>query len=177
MALITCPDCKAEISDAAPACPRCGRPAAAAASAPRSNARGAGVQTETAERVLFEDSAVTVTNVRVLVNATGTTFATANITSVREFVEPRPPGLALLGFMATTLGIFCVGVQVADSASVGWVVGAVGVLCLLLYTATKPKHWVRVATAGTESNAIWSHDPLWTRTVVGAVNDAIVARG
>ena len=26
MALITCPDCKTEISDAAPACPKCGRP-------------------------------------------------------------------------------------------------------------------------------------------------------
>jgi hypothetical protein len=25
MALVTCPDCKAEISDAAPACPKCGR--------------------------------------------------------------------------------------------------------------------------------------------------------
>lgn len=28
MPLITCPDCSAQISDAAPACPRCGRPAA-----------------------------------------------------------------------------------------------------------------------------------------------------
>ena len=26
--LITCPDCRQEVSDAAPACPRCGRPAA-----------------------------------------------------------------------------------------------------------------------------------------------------
>ena len=26
MALVTCPDCQAQISDAAPACPKCGRP-------------------------------------------------------------------------------------------------------------------------------------------------------
>ena len=26
MALVACPDCKAEVSDAAPTCPRCGRP-------------------------------------------------------------------------------------------------------------------------------------------------------
>jgi uncharacterized integral membrane protein len=26
MALITCPDCKAKVSDSAPACPNCGRP-------------------------------------------------------------------------------------------------------------------------------------------------------
>ena len=31
MALVTCPDCQAQISDAAPACPKCGRPMAAAA--------------------------------------------------------------------------------------------------------------------------------------------------
>jgi len=31
MALITCPDCQAQVSDAAPACPKCGRPMAAAA--------------------------------------------------------------------------------------------------------------------------------------------------
>lgn len=30
MPLITCPDCQAEISDAAPACPRCGRPSTVA---------------------------------------------------------------------------------------------------------------------------------------------------
>lgn len=29
MALIACPDCQTHISDAAPACPRCGRPIAA----------------------------------------------------------------------------------------------------------------------------------------------------
>lgn len=28
MALIMCPDCQAQVSDAAPACPRCGRPIA-----------------------------------------------------------------------------------------------------------------------------------------------------
>ena len=26
MALVTCPDCAAQVSDAAPACPKCGRP-------------------------------------------------------------------------------------------------------------------------------------------------------
>lgn len=33
MALLTCPDCAAQHSDAAPACPRCGRPNAAAPAA------------------------------------------------------------------------------------------------------------------------------------------------
>lgn len=34
MALITCPDCQASISDAAPACPKCGRPMHAPAAKP-----------------------------------------------------------------------------------------------------------------------------------------------
>jgi len=36
MALIKCPDCGSEVSDAAPACPKCGRPIAAPPPAPRS---------------------------------------------------------------------------------------------------------------------------------------------
>jgi hypothetical protein len=35
MPLITCPDCSAEVSDAAPACPKCGRPMVAAPVAPK----------------------------------------------------------------------------------------------------------------------------------------------
>lgn len=35
MALTTCPDCSKEISDAAPACPHCGRPMVAVASTPQ----------------------------------------------------------------------------------------------------------------------------------------------
>jgi hypothetical protein len=41
MALVTCPDCKTEVSDAAPACPKCGRPLVAApTSATDSRRRG-----------------------------------------------------------------------------------------------------------------------------------------
>lgn len=35
MALIECPDCRKQVSDAAPACPGCGRPINAAARDPR----------------------------------------------------------------------------------------------------------------------------------------------
>lgn len=33
MALVTCPDCAASVSDAAPACPQCGRPTTGTAQA------------------------------------------------------------------------------------------------------------------------------------------------
>jgi len=35
--LTTCPDCKSEISDAAPACPKCGRPLASVAAAKKAS--------------------------------------------------------------------------------------------------------------------------------------------
>lgn len=41
MALINCPDCASEVSDAAPACPRCGRPIAASITAPAVDAQRA----------------------------------------------------------------------------------------------------------------------------------------
>lgn len=42
MPLITCPDCSSQVSDAAPACPKCGRPIAAVAAQPVSVQRGIG---------------------------------------------------------------------------------------------------------------------------------------
>lgn len=50
MALINCPDCNHQVSDAAPACPSCGRPIAGAAEA---QAAGAPLQTvqETSKRL------------------------------------------------------------------------------------------------------------------------------
>ncbi len=45
MALITCADCKSEISDAAPSCPKCGRPTralSASSTADVSNSRASG---------------------------------------------------------------------------------------------------------------------------------------
>jgi hypothetical protein len=86
MALVTCPDCQAQISDAAPACPRCGRPAQAAF---QTGWQAASVPEE---RVLFHDATVTVTNVRAIVRQK-TTYAMSNVTSVRELVEQRPPAL------------------------------------------------------------------------------------
>jgi len=165
MALVTCPDCNSQISDAAPACPKCGRPAAAAHTSP---ARG-----QQPETVLFEDKSVKVTDVRTVI-LSKTTYAMANITSVNEFVEPRPAGLALAGACFMIVGFL---ILQAGADAVGWIAMGFGGILTLIYYATKPKHWVRIGTAGAEANAIWSHDPAWTRKVVDAMNGAIIRRG
>ncbi len=99
----------------------------------------------------------------------------SNVTSVRAFIEPRPPSLLVFGFMLVGAGLFCV--KVDDSSSVGTIGLMLGGPLILGYFLSKPKHWVRIGTAGAEANAIWSHDPSWTQTVVNAMNEAIVRRG
>ena len=172
MALVTCSDCQAQVSDQAPACPRCGRP-----QTPGRPVEVAHVQRDApaAEQTLFQDVHVTVTNIRAILS--GVTYAMANVTSVREFVEPKPAARALLGFMFVAWGLVCVNIHIADSADVGYFLLAIGGGLLLWYFVTKPRYWVRIGTAGAETNAIWSHDPAWTRTVVTAMNNAIVGRG
>jgi hypothetical protein len=171
MALVTCPDCQAQISDAAPSCPRCGRPA--------QDARPIAVRppaTPGDERILFKDETVTVTNVRAIVQK-NTTYAMANITSVREFVEPRPAGIALCGLFLIAVGMLCLHGNNGDSALLGWLGSGMGLLMVAAFLLSKPKYWVRIGTAGAGANAIFSNDPQWTRNVVSAINSAIVTRG
>jgi hypothetical protein len=172
MALITCPDCEASISDAAPACPKCGRPMhTARPQAPPLPPRAA---PPPQERVLLENDQVTVTSARVVDHQKKTTYAMSNITSVSEFVEPVPASIAILGFLLGALGLMCVGL---GTGGIGGFFAMIGVLLLIIYFLTKPKHWVRLGTAGAEHNALWSHDAAWTREVVAAINSAIVNRG
>jgi hypothetical protein len=167
MALLKCPDCGRDVSDAAPACPGCGRPVQAVPIV--------ATRATSDERVIFQDDTITVTNVRAVVRQK-TTYAMSNITSVREFVEPRPTVLLLLGICFLLLGFACIsGPEIVSTLAIlGLVAGAV---LGLLYFLLKPKLCVRIGTAGAETNAIWSHDAAWTRKVVEAINNAIVSRG
>lgn len=174
MALVTCVDCGRSISDKAPACPGCGAPrSTSGAAAPASGHTPA---EKGVERTLFEDKTVKVTTVRAVVHGKQT-YAMSNVTSVSAFIEPKPQALAVFGFFCLGLGLFCVKINVADSSQVGTGGAILGAVLLILYAISKPKHWVRIATAGAETNAIWSHDPAWTQRVVDAISEAIVARG
>jgi hypothetical protein len=124
------------------------------------------------EVVLFQDATVTVTNMRAIVP--GVTYAMANVTSVREFIEPRPRVLVLMGLFLLASGLCCVA---ANAGTVGWTENVMGAALVGIYAILKPKYWVRIGTSGAEANAIWSNDPSWTRSVVAAINGAMVARG
>jgi hypothetical protein len=129
-----------------------------------------------AETVLFQDSLVTVTTTRVIVRGE-VTYAMANLTSVRAFVQKKPLAVLFGGLLLIVLGACCIGARVAHSRSMGIIVTSVGIALVIAYLYLfKAKYWVRIGTAGAETNAIWSDDPTWTRGVVEAVNQAIVAR-
>jgi hypothetical protein len=175
MPLVTCPDCNKEISDAAPACPGCGRPAdskreARAESAPAEKPKEAG------ERVLFEDGTVKITSARAIVSGK-TTYAMSNITSVKQFVEPRPGVFLLAAVIIGGPGLLCVKSNDSGTSGIGGFLLFVGAACVVGFFLNKPKYWVRIGTSGAETNAVYSHDPEWTRSVVHAMNEAIVARG
>ena len=163
MALVKCADCGRSISDAAPACPACGRPNV---TRPEATASASG------ERVLFQDGNVLVTSTRAVFARD--TYAMANVTSVRELVEPRPAIVALVGFLLLLVAAIWIAV---DVASYGWGVLLVGVAMIVAFFRDKPKRWILVGTAGAETRAMYSLDPQWTRRVVEAMNAAIVSRG
>jgi hypothetical protein len=127
----------------------------------------------TAERLMYQDNLVTVTTTRAVIG--GTTYAMANITSVRPFVEPAQIGCAV----ALAVGCALVGVLMgANGVGFGWFL--VLLACAAAgwaYSNRRAKHWIRIGTAGAETNAMWSYDAQWTARVVGAMTEAIVARG
>lgn len=106
----------------------------------------------------------------------GTTYAMANITSVRQLAEPSAAGfLGLLAAGGAALGIY---VAIDGLWRLGLVILAFAALLgLAAYFARKRTYWVRIGTAGAETNAVSSDDPVWVARVVGALNDAIVSRG
>lgn len=124
------------------------------------------------EQTILQDRGVTVTSARLI--TAGATYAMSNVTSVREFVEPRPSG-------SLTAGVCLLLVAAACGAFGAWMFGGFlavfGGLMILVWMGTKATYWVRVGTAGAETNAISSHDAVWVRSVVAAINHAIVSRG
>lgn len=135
--------------------------------------RGRGME----EQTIFADKRVTITTTRAVLG--GTTYAMANITSVRTHDQPRSLALIAIGFLGVALGVSCIAINGLDGPvfGIGLISTLMGAAMFGGYFLEKPKHWVRIGTAGAESNAVCSDDPAWTARVVAAMNEAIVRRG
>jgi hypothetical protein len=124
------------------------------------------------ERIFASSEGIKITSARAILN--GTTYALANVTSVRTYKEPRPLGLLVLAVGLLVFAVLLVG----SSPGLAAVVTGCGVLAILGWVfLLHPKFWVRIGTAGAETNAIYYRAEADAVSVVEALNEAIIHRG
>ena len=131
------------------------------------------------EQVFLNQDGVYVSNSRVVVG--GTTYSTANITSVSTTQTPASSGCAFaviglgcLGFISGLLFVSS-GESAAILALVFWVLMiAAGIFWL---RKLRPTYHVILASASGESKALDSKDEAFVTQFADAVNEALVHRG
>lgn len=125
------------------------------------------------EETLYEDASCKVTTTRAIIG--GTTYALANITSVKAEVDPAKRGLgialAVIGGLAVAFGFGPMG---NEGIAVGVVLLVAGITAVAL---AKASYHVTIGTAGGEVHALTSRDKLVVQRVTAALNEAIVKRG
>jgi len=117
------------------------------------------------EKTFFEYEDVKVTNSRFISGSQ--TYAMSNVTSVKAF-EEKPKRLGGIVVLIIGLGI------AVNTPIVGLVIAAAAGYYLY---QQKTMYHVMLATAGGEVSALKTHQREYLNKVVGALNDAIVARG
>lgn len=134
----------------------------------------------TEEHSFLNDGGVYVSNTRIVIQ--GTTYATANITSVRKHIVPAKSGCAVVIVIFGALG------------AVGGLMTALGgnrsdqwtpfIMCAILLIAgilwlrsLHPTYHLMLATAGGERQGMTSNDEGVVDRVSSAITDAIVHRG
>jgi hypothetical protein len=118
------------------------------------------------EKVFLQNGDTLVTNSRI--NLNGTTYVTANITSVSRFtvVPSRKIEIiaGLVGVLLLAGGVFLPAIFV------------IGVAALIFYLR-KNKHIVKLSSNAGEKDALWSTDKAFIDSVVESINNAIIYRG
>ncbi len=131
------------------------------------------------EHSFLSDSDVYVSNTRIVIQ--GTTYATANITSVRKHMVPAKNGcaaaLAIVGALGAVGGLAS---ALGQSSSDRWtpvVVCTALLIFAISWFRSLPTYHVMIATAGGERQGLTSQDEEVVDRVTGAIADAIVHRG
>lgn len=124
------------------------------------------------EHTFFQDNIVTVTNARAIIY--GTTYALSNVTSVREWTILKSKWPIAFG---VALALVSLPIMLGEIQA-GIVIMLIAAGCFAFYfLLSKDRHIVRLGTASGEADALVSYDPVYVRTVVAALNNAIVHRG
>jgi hypothetical protein len=120
----------------------------------------------TTQDSIFNDADVHVSTTRVIIQ--GTTYPTANITSVRSFMV-SPSRLGPVVFLVVG------GILLITQA---WVWAAILILIGGAWLASvKKTYTLLIGTAGGEHKALSSQKSDYINNIVAAINQAIVSRG
>lgn len=120
------------------------------------------------EKSFFNKGSVMVTNARFVVGSQ--TYAMSNVTSVKSGETPGSQALAII--------IALMSVPFFLAGTVGVVIG-IAILAAAFYASTKVKstYTVILNTSAGENKALSSQDEGYVRSIIRALNDAIVSRG
>lgn len=196
MALTKCADCDGDVSDKAPACPRCGCPTSRTspdpeprpASAPAEVQVGSGPSSSgpapKSEESLFTNGRALVTTSRAVIDQK--TYSVANISSVSS-ARVEPSGLIPAALII--LGGFCVMLTVVSVSQWGGRDGSPGAsLCVAIVAAAlifggvslkraaKPTFFLRITTSGGEVEALRTKDGVLLDGLVKSLDEAIARR-
>lgn len=118
------------------------------------------------ERPMFQDATVFVSTSRVRVNTT--TYAMANITSVRAWKTPANRSLPIIG-LVVAIGLAFLKYYIAAIV--------VAAICGLILYLMKDTHTILIGSSSGEVQALKSNNRAYIEQIVDAINNAIVARG
>lgn len=132
------------------------------------------------EHVFLNENNIYVSNTKVILH--GTTYATANITSVAKRMTPASTGCATLLIVAGALAVLGTVVSFASSPATGdlpSILMAAGVLIagIVWLRSLKPTYHVFLASASAERQGLSSQDDALVSRVTTAITDAITHRG
>jgi len=133
----------------------------------------------TEERSFLNNGGVYVSNTRVVIH--GTTYATANITSVRKHMVPAKSGCAVVMVILGALGAIG-GLTTALSGNNGdqwtpFIMCAILLIAGIVWLRSLHPTYLMLATAGGERQGMQSNDEGVVDRVTAAIADAIVHRG
>lgn len=132
------------------------------------------------ERVFLNENNLYVSNTKVILR--GTTYATANITSVAKRFTPASKGCAVLLILfgvGALISAFAAMTSVGGGDGGGVVVMGVAALAAGVFwlQSLKPTFHVFVASASAEREGLSSKDESLVDRITTAINDAITYRG
>jgi len=133
------------------------------------------------ERSFLNDGGVYVSNTRIIIH--GTTYATANVTSIRKHIVPANRGCALVLAVFSALGVVSVlpFAFERNGLDVAWMpfffCAILLIVAILWFRSQTPTYRLMLATAGGERQGLTSKDEAVVDRVTEAIADAIIHRG